>query len=285
MSGYLCNLVIPGAAKSGTTTLHDILDRHPRIAMSRPKEPQFFSFDERYEGGAAAHNALFESGPDIVWHGESSQCYFVHPHAMERMKRDLNDPKIIVMLRDPLERILSHHRFRAALGIDSRPLRRKLEESGLDTGYEWNPDMNMYAGRGGYISFSKYATYVPLWQEMFGKDDVLVLRMEDLKRDSDLVAARAFRFLGLEPADVDTKVRSNETMSLRRRRAPAWAHVGARLLPEAVRRSAPVVALRRRISRPIELPPDELSPEDEAWLRERLAPDIAFYESIPALSR
>ncbi len=62
MSEFLCNLVIPGAGKSGTSSLHTLLGEHPRIHMSSPKEPQFFSFDDLYQKGAESHNRIFEEG-------------------------------------------------------------------------------------------------------------------------------------------------------------------------------------------------------------------------------
>ena len=105
MSEYLCNLVIPGAAKSGTSSLHDLLDQHPEVNMSKPKEPQHFSFEDLYMRGAVAHNSLFRNDKKYRYHGESSQCYMIHHVAMKRIKDSLSCPKIIIILRHPVDRL------------------------------------------------------------------------------------------------------------------------------------------------------------------------------------
>lgn len=66
MSRYMCNLVVPGAAKSGTSALHEMLDAHPRVQMSSTKEPHYFSEDEIHENGVNWHNSLFSNQGGVI---------------------------------------------------------------------------------------------------------------------------------------------------------------------------------------------------------------------------
>jgi hypothetical protein len=145
--------------------------------MSSPKEPQFFSFNDLYQKGPESHNSIFEEKSGYDYYGESSQSYFVHEHAIERIERDLDDPKVILLLRHPVERLLSHYRWRYTHAVEDRPLLRAVREGGMDTVYEYDPGFGMYAVRGGgYIAFSQYSKYVPLWKNSFGEENVLLLK-------------------------------------------------------------------------------------------------------------
>jgi hypothetical protein len=72
----LPNLIIPGAAKSGTTSLHKMLGQHPDIFMSRSKEPHYFS-RKQTPHGLAKYESLFDQSGDCPVRGESSTSYMV----------------------------------------------------------------------------------------------------------------------------------------------------------------------------------------------------------------
>ena len=110
----LPNFIIIGAAKSATTTLTTILPRHPDFFISRPKEPKFFG--RRYDKGWAWYGRLFKSGRQHRLRGEGSTMYasslssFAHTPAL--MHRYLPELKLVYVVRDPLERIVSQWRHR-----------------------------------------------------------------------------------------------------------------------------------------------------------------------------
>src|SRR6185312_3684389 len=120
----LPNLLIVGAAKAGTTSLHALINRHPAAFMSELKEPRFFAYEgERPEafGGPDAHilissivktrseyERLFAGVTDERVVGESSPAYLYSPVAATRIRETIPDAKIIVVLRDPAERAYSH---------------------------------------------------------------------------------------------------------------------------------------------------------------------------------
>ena len=120
-----------GAAKSGTTSLHYYLDQHPDVHMSREKEPNYFSFAHRPGGpkhvirDRRAYKALFDSPAPV--RGEASVTYSFWPHppdVAERIHAAVPDAKFVYVVRDPVERTLSHYRHRVVLGEEHRSLAR-----------------------------------------------------------------------------------------------------------------------------------------------------------------
>jgi hypothetical protein len=280
MTAYKCNLVIPGAAKSGTSSLHDLLDQHPDIAMSKPKEPQHFSFDALYERGAEVHNRIFRHGGTCRYRGESSQCYMIHPVAMRRIKEHLRSPKIILLLRHPVDRLWSQYRWNYRLTVERAPLMQALAERGDDTGYSFDPIVGMYREHGGYLSLSRYSHWVPLWIETFGQDNVLVQRFEDLQADPAAVLARCWAFLDLAPVDIPERPRRNET-SRTNRLPPLPVAQMERRLPRAVRKSRFYALPRARLLGMFTPdPPKDMSVAEAAHVRACLREDIAFHESL-----
>lgn len=279
---YTCNLLIPGAPKSGTTALHEALAAHPQICMSRPKEPWFF-FGDRFEGGAARHNALFdhaEEGTRIF--GESSQGYFADPLSMERVAENLGAPKIILLLRHPVERALSQYRYDVRRGIETDPLDVALRARGDDPAHVWDDRIGFYRNIGGYLAFSRYARLVPAWQARFGHGNVLVLCTEGMSSDRAATLARCHAFLGLPPVPPAAAVAPrNATAETRRKIMPGPVRAAARLIPGGLK-STPLYRRMRDAMRRAMTPPAPDRPGEETLRRmtEALADDIAFHAGL-----
>jgi hypothetical protein len=284
MSEFLCNLIILGAAKSGTSSLHALLGEHPRILMSGPKEPQFFSFDDLYQKGAESHNQIFDKENDYDYYGESSQSYFVHEHAIDRVEKNLDDPKIILLLRHPVERLLSHYRWRYKHAVEDRPLLQAIREGGTDTSYEYDPGFGMYAERGGgYIAFSQYSTYVPFWKDRFGEENVLLLRTQDLKENQQRVATRCFVFLDLPDYSVESTVRRHKTSesTVNFGHLPWYYRWPLSSIPERLRRNRVYGFVRNRVLKAsTPTPPASFSEHQREKIASRLRPDIDFFNQI-----
>src|SRR5438552_8228830 len=98
-----CNLIVPGFGKSGTTSLHEYLALHADICMSDPKEPHFFARTIAWQRGVEWHNSLFrDGGKPRRWYGESSTTYSIWEPALERIKKCLHQPRVIVILGHPV---------------------------------------------------------------------------------------------------------------------------------------------------------------------------------------
>jgi hypothetical protein len=186
------NLFVAGAAKAGTTSLWRYLDEHPEIFMARVKEPHFFS---RYSPpiypvvhDEAAYLRLF-AGARTPLRGEASPSYLWSELAPERIKRASPEAKIVIAVRDPVERLYSLYWQRVRVG-----LARVSFDDFVARGLEDDPgaDDSMYRR-------SRYTAGVRRFLDLFG-DDVRVVVFEELTRDVPGELARLFAVLGVDPA-------------------------------------------------------------------------------------
>lgn len=280
MTDYLCNLVIPGAPKSGTSSLCALLSQHPEICMSTPKEPQFFSFDERFEKGASYHNRFFfHSSGQRRYYAEGSQCYFTHEWAIERIAESLNRPKVIISLRNPVDRVISHHNWNFRRAVETDSLENAVKERGEERAFLPLEGTPFYDPVGGHLAFSRYSRWVPLWRNTFGAENVLVVKFDDLVADPKLTANRCVEFLGLPPFTPQPEVR-NATNETFRTIAPAPFRLASNLVPQSLKSSRFYKAARALLMDPITPRPNEVSLEMRRYLEKELAEDIRFMETI-----
>ena len=190
----LPNLLIPGAGKSGTTSLHGYLANHPDVFMSEWKEPHFFSNPEFYEKGLGEYAKLFADAGDVSIRGESSTTYLQLPHVIERIRASIEACRFIFVLRNPIDRTESHYRWMVSIGLEDRPLREALMSD-----FNQSPTFNDRVGGTKfrfYVDESRYATYVRRYLDAFGRADMLVLTNEELLQNRQATLNRCARFLG-----------------------------------------------------------------------------------------
>jgi hypothetical protein len=198
----LPSFLIVGAAKAGTTSLHEYLCEHPRVAPPRAKEIHYFDFS--YRRGSGWYRAHFPRLADGEISGEATPYYLFHPAVPERVARDLPGVKLIVLLRDPIDRAFSHHNHEVSSGYEDLPFEQALaaeperlrgEEEKLLSGNYRSYAHQHYS----YLARSRYAEQLERWLRHFDREDLLLLAAEDLfARPAETVEA-AQRFLGLEP--------------------------------------------------------------------------------------
>jgi hypothetical protein len=186
----LPNLIVIGAARCGTTSLHRYLNLHPEIEMSPSKEPQFFN-DWNWDRGLGWYEDQFPASAKVV--GESSPTYTVypaHPNVPERMASVVPDAKLIYLVRDPIERLVSGYRFRRwVLQREDR----SLEDALADFETSRHVAASCYA-----MQLEQLFPYYPL-------ERILVLEQRALAERRIETLRRAFRFL-----EVDETFHSHE---------------------------------------------------------------------------
>ena len=179
----LPNFVIIGAMKCGTTSLHEYLDLHPQIAMSRIKEPAFFIEEHNWHKGLDWYRSLFPS-PAMAM-GESSTSYTKYPtfgDVPKRMHSILPDAKLIYLVRDPVDRIVSQYIHRAAHHGETRSLENAVSR----------------VEKNEYILYSKYNLQLSKYLEYYPRERILVVTFEDMRRDKRGMMRRVFEFLGVD---------------------------------------------------------------------------------------
>lgn len=265
-----------GAAKSGSTSLYRDLLRNPAIVFPAGKEPEGLAFDAVLTAaGLAAYAAPFAGAPPAPeqFAGDGSQCYTVRP-AIEgcagRARRVLGaGVRIIYIVRDPIERALSHH---------YHDFRDGAMSGDADADLRAHPK---------FVDCGRYAHQIEPWLEAFGATNVRIVRFEDFTRDRAGVVAELTSFIGAPPAPAlrpgDADAIHNKGERQRVARGPGMALAGGPLYRRFLR---PLVPQRlREVARTAALPPAPARPgapsrETLEWLRDRLAPDA---ESLAAM--
>jgi len=190
----LPNLLVIGAQKCGTTSLHMLLSLHPEICMASAKEcnelvrPRPTS--SRYRGYFPMRRGVLRGR--FRWFGESTPFYIFHPAVPSLASRWLRGVHAIAVLRDPVERAWSHYRHNCRLGLESIPFEeaidRESERMALsDHGYRHHS----------YVARGCYAPQLERWFDALGRERVLVLEFSELSRGAEGPRADIARFLGL----------------------------------------------------------------------------------------
>jgi hypothetical protein len=215
----LPNLIVAGAGKSGTTSLHLYLDQHPDIEMTSVKEPHFFSDDENYAAGPDFYDDLFSpAAASTRYRGESSTGYMVFPGVPKRIRATVPECRLVFVLRNPIDRAISHYRWLVGLGLETREFRAAFESDRHDT-----PDpRNGRAGNYGYIyQEGCYGSNLGRFAAEFPADQMQLLVAEQLRSDPLACLNQCCAFLGVEPFTSVTPIAANETVALRHPRARA----------------------------------------------------------------
>lgn len=174
-----------GAQRAGTTWLYACLYDHPSICAPI-KEIHFFSDERHWARGCQWYESLFGRCPPGATVGEFSTSYLASPVAAERIGRHYPAARLLVSLRNPIERTYSHYRHEIARGALKlgTPFRLALAE---------RPDL---------VEGSRYATHLERYLRLFPRDQMLILVYEDALRDAHGFVAQVYRFLGAAAAQV-----------------------------------------------------------------------------------
>lgn len=209
----LPDFVIVGAMKSGTTSLYHYLASHPQVVPPQRKEVHFF--DKAYRKGEDWYRRHFplrvtmqRTSGSIT--GESSPYYLFHPLAPTRMHRTIPEAKLIFLLRDPVERAISHYFFMRRFGEEERDLMgavredaeiieeegAKLEKGKIYTSYKHQ----MFS----YVERGKYYDQMKRYESLFGKSKMKVVESEKFFNKTKEVFGEICKFLGIdEDVDID----------------------------------------------------------------------------------
>ncbi len=203
------HFVIVGAPKCGTTSLYRYLQQHPRVFMPENKEPRFFCDYNvaSFEFGTKQFHPTIVTAPDeylgLFRHaapdailGEASTDYLSCPGVAERLHAWNPHAKIIVMLRDPIDRAYSEYQHSLAANFQTLSFADSLREEKrrFDEGYD--PIF-------GHVRRGLYADGVNDFQQKFGQPNVMIILFEQFRDATQAVVRSVFEFLALSPMEVD----------------------------------------------------------------------------------
>ena len=178
-----------GAPKCGTSWIYRCLNEHPGICMSEPKETYFFSsyqgefrkdYPDNYHKGISEYVKYFSSCPTNSKIGEYCTVYLYDEIALKRIKKNFSGIKIIICLRNPIERSYSHY-----LHFLSKGLEKNIFLEALKVNNE-------------YVERSKYSKYIQKCYEIFRRENVIVLTLDEIIINPKKVVEDLYKFLGVD---------------------------------------------------------------------------------------
>jgi len=196
------NFFIVGAAKAGTTSMHAYLAEHPQVFMSDLKEPHFFSdfcvapqFDNFMPivRDPNEYQRLFQASAGFKAIGEASPSYLCDDEAAQRIKAAVPDARIIISLRDPVQRAYSQYLMEYFEGNETLPFGEALAADQDRPEKGWGVSFQ-------YIELGLYASQVERYLKTFGSDAVMVVLFEEFVRDTEKVMHEIAGFLGVDPS-------------------------------------------------------------------------------------
>jgi hypothetical protein len=221
MQHRLPNLLIPGAAKSGTTSLYHYLSAHPECGMSSPKEPYFFSKGYSPHAVDRYRSCFSEVADSARVVGEASVTYLSNPECPERIRTVLGDgTKFVFLLRNPVERAMSAFCHVGKYAADRRNICDVLlpPTTSLEEALQWEHcevrkarDENRVNVRPfeqfhddpcwafQHLRNSTYLNDLRHFQSVFDQRQMLIVLSEELRREPATTFQRIARFLEIDP--------------------------------------------------------------------------------------
>lgn len=286
----LPNFLVVGAAKSGTSSIDRYLAQHPDIFLPAKKEAHYFaipSFPAKFNGrgdegmntetigSRERYESLFAPVSKEIAIGESSAFYLYYPGTAERIYSENPDMKIVIVLRNPVDRAFSAYMYL---------LRDEREALSFENGLleEANRKRMDYEPMWLYRELGLYTEQVHRYLDVFGRNQVKVVLYDDFSRDTAATMSELFAFLGVNPNfSIDSSIRYNES-GMPKSRALFNFISKPNALKEIVKPFVPA-ALRERLgnqAKSMLLEKVQMNPATRASLKEYFASDITQLQTL-----
>jgi hypothetical protein len=287
----LPNFVIVGAAKCGTTSLFEYLAQHPEIYLPTRKELHYFSYsaiarnsrgpgDAGYLAHFCADRTQYERhyqgvrGQRAI--GDVSPSYFHYAEVAERIRDELGKPKIIVILRDPVEKAFSQYMHLVRDNRETMSFADALKAEAERSEKGW-------AALWRYAESSIYASRLRRYLETSAEGRIKILLFDDLRRDPLAVLRELWRFLEVDETVVPNTSEVHNASGRPRSKLVAdliakpnpLVSAARKLVPEAMR-----TGIKTRLRRLNTGPKGEIDEWSRAYLQDRFAADIREVEAI-----
>lgn len=281
------DLLVIGAAKSGTTTLFHQLRSHPRLWFPEDKEAPFFAKDEVFRRGWDTFAAERFAGapPDALW-AKVTPRYLGDLHVPARIRAVMPDVRMAAILRNPIDRAYSKYRLLVRHGLESRSF-AEVVEAQLDPAALARARSERVPIRQALLARGEYGRLLDGYLEHFPRQQLLLLLTDDLAREARQVVDQVLDFLGLDGGSWAAVLERRHYVGGDRQRFP-W------LLP-LFRRSGPLRRLWHRVPaghrrtahrwyshrlNVVRRPPGEIDPGVRRLLAELYRPDVRRLQEL-----
>ena len=216
----LPDFLIIGAGKSGTTSLYNYLIQHPKIHPAKDKELNYFfrrwtiwyrpNFPTIFSKFIATK---IRKKPFLT--GEATPFYLVHPLIPNLVKNKIPKVKIIVLLRNPIDRAYAQFNHQCREKFETRSFEEAIKNEKIKTREEWAKlneagEGNLDHERFAYLQIGMYYNQLKAWEEYFPKDQFLIMKGEDFFANPSKTVDRVFEFLEVPPHQVNVSQKFNE---------------------------------------------------------------------------
>lgn len=204
------NLFLIGVPRSGTTSISHYLSRHPEVFFVYEKEPMFFASDipdrPRIKTLGEYEN-LFKDAKNQKWVGEKSSFYLYSENALKKLKEYSPKCKLIIALRNPIEVITSwHNNFSKSIwnnAEDTSDLKLALEKEKIrrkNSKEKFKPYF--------YTEMVNYYKYLKKYLKRYGKENIKIIFLEDIKNNPQKVCNEICEFLEIEKLPIELEVKN-----------------------------------------------------------------------------
>lgn len=290
------DFIVAGAPKCGTTSLYHYLSQHPEIYLPDQKELHYFARQEllAHTGGpgdeaavrnvcrsASCYEDFFRPAEDGQTIGEVTPSYFVYPESADRILRDCGkEMKILVMLRNPVEKAYSQYLHLVKEGRETLPFPEALKAESERAGQRYNDFWR-------YTQSSMYADRMEYFLDSFGRDRVKVVLFEDFIADTGRELEKICEFIQVNSSfEFDTSRKYNpsgvpmsETFARFISGDSAIKKIIGYLTPDLLKSG-----IYERVMRANTGKKPKLSPETRGKLKTVFKPDIRQLESLLGLT-
>ncbi len=206
------NMLIIGAGRSGTSSLYEHLKSHQEICFSNIKEVPYFSISDIYKRGKPYYHSFFK--PDKQKIIASSDTYlFIDQEAPERIFDYNPDMKIIIMFREPVERSYSSYIYAINNGHEKKTTTFRdafnNEKENISNTYI------IARNNLGHFYTGLYYKHIKYWMQFFPKENFLLIKTSELKKNYQEVLKTVSRFLNIEDFAKKTEIKTNEASGVK----------------------------------------------------------------------
>jgi hypothetical protein len=276
---------IVGAMKCGTSSLYAYLKKHPMAFLSEMKEPHYFlshltspsgngciTKDDNCIGDESKYRDLFRDADQSKAIGDASTSYLCDESAAGNIHAVRPDARIIIILRDPVERAHSHYQMDVQMGKERRPFLQALKQDYAAQTKGWGVTHL-------YVDAGIYTGQIEHYFATFGREQVLVLLFDELKSNPRSAVLKVTRHIGVDPISFDPAEHSHAYNAYRRPKFPTLQRIVAKskaskLLPQGLRRSLRYSPLLFDTRSP------SMDDESRRYLQRIFAPDILRLEEL-----